>query len=340
MSSNTPSFRVIALVAGCVALGAPLGQTATTTAAAIAEDYPRSSRPPFFSYEELLELGSAHMRPELVEKLHTVTTTPFVSNEAYYQGARPRPLEVQALGPVLRVAFWNIERGLHLDDIQLLLSDKERFMARVAEERQHAKESGHTLRDIALEKLPEEIDILQEADVWILNEVDWGVKRTDYREVVRELGESLRMNWAYGVEFVEVDPKQLGTDAFDAGEDAQSRKQLLDEFAVDKSRLRALHGNAVLSRYPIRAAQLIPFTVGYDWFKESDIRPLEKGVRKAAVLVGEDLAREVRRGQPPHIADRQSGCARRAGPDDDGGVHAPREPYRSRRSAVSNSRSC
>ena len=77
------------------------------------------------------------------------------------------------------------------------------------------------------------------------------------------------MNWAYGLEFLEIDSKQLGTDAFDAGEDSQSRQQLLEEFKIDKDRLRALHGNAVLSRYPIRSAQLIPFSVGYDWFKES-----------------------------------------------------------------------
>jgi hypothetical protein len=37
--------------------------------------------------------------------------------------------------------------------------------------------------------------------------------------------------------------------------------------------------------------------VGYDWFKENKIRPLEKGKRKAAILIGEDLQREVRRGQ-------------------------------------------
>jgi hypothetical protein len=45
-----------------------------------------------------------------------------------------------------------------------------------------------------------------------------GVKRTEYREVVRELGKALNMNWAYGVELLEVDPKQLGTDTFDDGE--------------------------------------------------------------------------------------------------------------------------
>jgi hypothetical protein len=67
------------------------------------------------------------------------------------------------------------------DDIQLLLSDRNASWS-CRHERQHAKESGHTVRNIALEKLPEEIDILQAADVWALNEVDWGVKRTNYRK--------------------------------------------------------------------------------------------------------------------------------------------------------------
>ena len=264
----------------------------------LAEEYTKESKPQLFSYDELVQLGSRQeLTPELADKLHVVTTTPFINNEAYYRGARPRPLEVEGLGPTLRVAFWNIERGLELDDIQLFLTDKERYMAKVVEERNHATETGKRIRSVDLEKIPQEIEILRKADVWILNEVDWGVKRTQYREVIRELGQTLNMNWAYGVEFLEIDSKQLGTDTFDAGENEQSRQQLLEEFKVDKDRLRALHGNAVLSRYPIRSAQLIPFTVGYDWFKENKIRPLEKGKRKAAVLIGEDLLQEVRRGQ-------------------------------------------
>jgi hypothetical protein len=105
------------------------------------------------------------------------------------------------------------------------------------------------------------------------------------------------MNWAYGVEFLEIDSKQLGTDKFDDGEDEESQQQLLEQFSVDKDRVKALHGTAVLSRYPIRSARIIPFTVGYDWFKESKVRPLEKGKRQASKLVGEDMMREVRRGQ-------------------------------------------
>jgi Endonuclease/Exonuclease/phosphatase family len=108
---------------------------------------------------------------------------------------------------------------------------------------------------------------------------------------------TLNMNWAYGVEFLEIDSKQLGTDTFEDNESEADRQQLLEIFKVDKDKVRALHGNAVLSRYPIRSARLVPFTVGYDWFKESKIRTVEKVKRKAALLVGEDLLQEVRRGQ-------------------------------------------
>jgi hypothetical protein len=64
---------------------------------------------------------------------------------------------------------------------------------------------------------------------------------------------TLNMNWAYGMEFLEIDPKQLGTDKFDDGENKAEQQQLEEVFAVDKERLRARHGNAVLSRYPTSA---------------------------------------------------------------------------------------
>lgn len=272
--------------------------TLVTVATLQAEDYVRYSQPTLFSYDELVQLSlNQEMSSELAEKVRVVTTTPFVSNEAYFRQAKPRPLEVNGLGPTLRVAFWNIERGLELDYIQLFLKDKDAFMAKVAEERKKATERGKRIRNVDMENIPREIETLKTADVWILNELDWGVKRTQYREIIRELGEALNMNWAYGVEFLEIDSKQLGTDTFAEEENEAQRQQLLEEFKVDKDRVKALHGNAVLSRYPIRDARLVPFTVGYDWFKESKIRPLEKGKRTAARLVGEDLLREVRRGQ-------------------------------------------
>jgi endonuclease/exonuclease/phosphatase family metal-dependent hydrolase len=290
MSVNWREAGVCTLIALAACLSGPV--------ALQAQDYVRGSEPRLFSYDELVHLGSDQkLSTELADKLRVITTTPFISNEAWLDGARPQPLEVAGLGPSLRVAFWNIERGLGIDNILLFIRDKDAFLAKLKEERDKAKASGKSVRDVELEKIPQEIEILKAADIWILNEADWGVKRTGYREIVRELGKALNMNWAYGVEFLEIDPKQLGTDQFNDGEDKTSREQMVEEFKVDKDRLRALHGNAVLSRYPIRGARVVPFTVGYDWFKETKLRPLEKGKRQASKLVGEDMMREVRRGQ-------------------------------------------
>ena len=110
-------------------------------------------------------------------------------------------------------------------------------------------------------------DLLQSADVLVLNEVDWGMKRSDYRAVVKDLADALKMNWAYGVEFVEVDPKILGTQSFANVENQDERKELDDLFSVDKTRLLGLHGTAILSRYPLRDVKLVPFEYqAYDWY--------------------------------------------------------------------------
>jgi hypothetical protein len=125
------------------------------------------------------------------------------------------------------------------------------------------------------------------------------MKRSDYEAVVKELGRALKMNWVYGVEFVEVDPKVLGTQSFADVKDEAERKELDDLFSVDKSRLLGLHGNAILSRYPLRDVKLVPFKYqAYDWYNgEKKYGSLEAGKRKVGGLVfGETLVREVRRG--------------------------------------------
>jgi hypothetical protein len=221
----------------------------------------------------------------LNDKLQGLLTTPFVSNEAYYRGAKPRPLVLPKLGPSLRVVFWNIERGLNTDLIKLALTDTEAFLQSVPPNAQSERSA-----------VREQLAAVQSADVVVVNEADWGLKRTGYRAVVEELGKALDMNWAFGTEFVEVDSKMLGTEGFESVPNEAERAKFREAVAVDPTRLRALHGSAVLSRYPIREARLVPFREpGYDWFKgEKNVSRLESGKRKAAVLLGEMLGREVR----------------------------------------------
>jgi len=256
-----------------------------------AGSYVRLQQPTMLTYDELVALGTSNkVNGELGDKLHAITTTPFLSNEAYYRGAKPHRPKLTQLGNSLRLVAWNIERGLELDGVKLLFANTEEFLRQA--------ERNETKADIA--QMRQDIEVLKSADIIVLNEVDWGLKRTGYRAVVRELGNALNMNWAYGVEFIEVDPISLGTEKLEEWENEAERQQLLAEIQVDKEQLRALHGTVVLSRYPILEARLEPFpTAGYDWNagEKKSLDPLEKGKRigaEAAFL--EKVSRQIRRG--------------------------------------------
>jgi hypothetical protein len=107
------------------------------------------------------------------------------------------------------------------------------------------------------------------------------MKRTEYRNVTSELATALHMNYAYGVEFVEVDPLfDLGTERVHLT-DAQQDQQLQQDLQVDRQRYHGLHGTAILSRYPMERARILRLPVCYDWYaKESEaISKLEQGSR-------------------------------------------------------------
>lgn len=71
------------------------------------------------------------------------------------------------------------------------------------------------------------------ADIYLLQEVDLGCRRSDYREVARELAHELGLNWVFAGEFQEI------------GEGRGNRA--------------ALTGQAVLSRFPIEDPAVIRF---------------------------------------------------------------------------------
>jgi endonuclease/exonuclease/phosphatase family metal-dependent hydrolase len=259
-------------------------------------DYTRTSEPTMMSYQELVALGEQEtIDPALGAKLHILLTTPFVNNEAYFNGIKPLRPDLKGMGPSLRLVEWNIERGIELDKIQLLLTNKQGFISE-----EHGEAASNTNNEKAKDQvLRAQMDVLQSADVLVLNEVDWGMKRSDYRAVVKDLADALKMNWAYGVEFVEVDPKMLGLQSFANVKNQDERKELEDLFSVDKTRLLGLHGTAILSRYPLRDVKLVPFQYqAYDWYNgEKKYGSVEAGKRKgASLLFGEEIVREVRRG--------------------------------------------
>jgi endonuclease/exonuclease/phosphatase family metal-dependent hydrolase len=260
------------------------------------DDLVRFSKPDLFAFGELVDLEKNDPpSPALAEKLEHLLNTPFLSNEAYFNGARPKRPSSPELGPFLRAICWNIERGIHFDKIRIALSEPGKF-DQVLAEKKDPKTKPLTSDELKVVK--QQLDVLQPADILILNEVDYGVTRTDYRDVARDLAKALNMNYAYGVEFLELDPLNLGLEKVEL-EDKQAQADIQKSFDADKSRYLGMHGTAVLSRYPIRKASLRPLSVCYDWYasEKKEISKLEAGRRKGANLAFmERIAREIRRG--------------------------------------------
>jgi endonuclease/exonuclease/phosphatase family metal-dependent hydrolase len=264
------------------------------------------AQPKLLTWDELVTLYQrATPPPTLAAKLHALLTTPFVSNAATKAGKKPLKPSTSELGPFLRVVQWNIERGLEFDAVRLAFSDADKFVGLM-------KNKGGKADADKLARIREEIAILKDSDLIILNEVDWGLNRTRFRNVAKELAEALGMNYAWGLEFVEVDPLTMGIDqhlviqevAETYRDHATEKQEVLDYIhdimRPDPERYKGLHGSAILSRYPLSNVRLVPFRFqGHDWYadEKKGRGPLAQGQAKASMeAFKEQFVRQVRRG--------------------------------------------
>lgn len=222
----------------------------------------RASELDFLSFEELNALGKK-TKPdfEQVERLDRLLTTPLIISAGHAWNSK---------SDLIRIAFWNIGWGMQWPMIEAALRNPDEFKSRIEQQR--------SLPVPQWEKAAEELSLLRTADVIILNEVDLGMPRTAYADVVRELASALGMSYTFGVEFVELGDLHPG---------------------VDPLRYRGLHGNAILSRFPILSVQIHRLPQCYDWFEteRKQVTKLEQGKRwSAAHFLNERVARQVRRG--------------------------------------------
>lgn len=106
----------------------------------------------------------------------------------------------------LGVLMFNMERGVHLAEIQDFLRD-----------------------------CPD----IQPFDLILANELDDGCARSGNKNTARELAEAFGLNYAWGLEFIEL---------------------------VNDENEKGFHGNAVFSRWPIRRAGVIRLPEEYNWY--------------------------------------------------------------------------
>ncbi|KAF0195768.1 MAG: Uncharacterized protein FD167_5840, partial [bacterium] len=184
---------------------------------------------------------------ELAFKLDKQLKTPYIFNRtknilSTLKGKTP------FTKPYIRVAHWNIERGKNIDAVKTIFSDQSSYYYNY--KKNVDAESHNDLR--------KELSDLALSDVISLNEVDIGLPRTKYKNVVSEIADALNYNYAFATEFVELGP-------------------IAYMVMIDTGCYLGLHGNAILSKYPIKDARVIRLPKCYDWFNGGNSRksPLE-----------------------------------------------------------------
>jgi endonuclease/exonuclease/phosphatase family metal-dependent hydrolase len=225
-------------------------------------DYVRYQAPEFLSFEELKKLSKSPF-PDISfrSKMHTFFNTPIISNEAYYEGYRPRRFKDKRLGPFLRIASWNIEKSLNIPQAISALTSAEDY-------KRYLDLESAPQRSLKFHKALMQRSKLAMADCIILQEMDIGVKRSGYRDAARTLAKALHMNYAYGPEQLEIDPVLLGTEKI-SYKDGGTDQEATDYYKADPSRYKGVFGSAVLSRYPIKHAEVFQLkNQAYDWYHQ------------------------------------------------------------------------
>lgn len=217
--------------------------------------------PDFLTFDELKSLvGNPKPGGALGRKLKKFWETPVISNEAFYAGAKPKKPFDPKLGRYMRLVSWNIEKSFNIKDAIKAFSSEPQFMPLIDTRR---VTPGSKLSKTILRQRGR----LDLADVLILQEMDYGVKRSGYVNAAGEMAKALNMNYAFAPEQLEIDPVYLGLEHthFDDGE--IDKKQTAN-FAADPARYKGAFGVAVLSRYPIKRAECFQLKFqAYDWYE-------------------------------------------------------------------------
>lgn len=243
----------------------------------------------YLTYSELVELSKSGYKNEYLKyKVNLVLNSPIIDNSIQTRSN----IELQnnaEIGEYIRIASWNINRSINTDNIKSIFVNPDLFVSNLK-----------TKNPKIVEKVKKQAEILKYSDVIILNEVDAGMPRSGYKRVIEELGKAIGYNYAYGVEFLEVDPVQLGLEDYKLFK----KKELLgaegiEKFEVDRSKYRGLHGNAILSRFPIENVRILRLPQPYDWYNSEKEKPRRfETIRRyiSRKLFKEGVTREIRIG--------------------------------------------
>ncbi len=261
--------------ASFVALGVALILIHSAPALLFAANIPREQKIEFLSFEELKTL-SQNPRPEgaLKKKLEKFFRSPAINNQPFYDGVTPHRPNSPLLGPFLRVVTWNIEKSMEMPRVIEMMTNRAKINEMV--DPNEAAPGSEELKTVLQQR-----ERLEKVDIFVLQEIEIGMKRSHYLDAAKEMAAALKMNYAYAPQYLEVDPVRLGTEKLLLDDGAED-KEAEDYYQEDPAQFKGVFGSAVLSRYPIKKVEVFPLEYqAYDWYhaENQNLSFLEKARR-------------------------------------------------------------
>lgn len=243
----------------------------------------------YLKYPELVKLSkSENVYEHLKYKVKRILNNPIIDNSIQPK-YNVKLQNNSKIDKFIRIASWNINRSFNTNNLKMVFSNSDSYLAGLK-----------TKNSKTIKKVREQIEMLKHSDIIVLNEVDAGMPRSDYKKVVEELGKTIGYNYAYGIEFLEIDPVQLGLDNYKWSEKKELlRLGLIKNSVLDKDKYRGLHGNAILSRFPLENVRIVRLFQPYDWYNSEKKEPtILETIRRYIFkyVFKEDVVREIRIG--------------------------------------------
>ena len=159
-----------------------------------------------------------------------------------------------------------------------------------------------------------DLELLKTTDIFILNAVDWKTERSGFKNNVEEFANLMHGLYAFVPEFIEASPdflKKIPLERIEAQEQKKEINPYLAHLETQKNSFKlsanfksddfkGLHGNAIISKFPISRLGKIRLPSCYDWFEEEgkylQDRSPDKLRKKIKDRAGEGYIDEIRRG--------------------------------------------
>ncbi len=221
----------------------------------------------------------------------------FSEIQTLFRTIEPEPATVAKLSKTLNTVFYKLNNKILIKRFPYDSKLQHHFL-KIA----HWNLDG--VQDLNEVQLP--MELIKANDIFILNGVTWGSPETNYRNMAEDFAQTVGGEYIYVAEFLEMHPELMEYSA----KKTYNNPYLVDlrnqatnfklGIKLDLRDFKGLHGNAIVSKFPIKASRIVRLPACYDWFKEEAKLlnlPKKERIRKPAEdRLGEGIVEEMRRG--------------------------------------------